>query len=138
QSDSDQSHRDLYTECTSEVPRSFHSEYLDCPDVRIGGEQVCAHLAERLRDLTVQMRLSRLFGLEGVEDPVPRVVDLERVPRHRSLFAFGDLTTAPEECGELLALAGLRLESGQDAERHCHGGSFLAASAAFSTHSILE
>jgi hypothetical protein len=62
-------------------------------------------LAERLRDLAVQMRLTRVLGLEGVEDPVRRVVDLERVPVDRPGLAPDDLTTTPQECSQVISFS---------------------------------
>jgi hypothetical protein len=56
------------------------------------------------------MCLTGFLGLEGVEDPVCRIAHFERVPRDRAFLARGDLTTAAEEVGQIVALPRLRLE----------------------------
>src|SRR6478735_8972644 len=95
----------------SYAPRALlHCEDLDGADVGVGVEQVRCHLTERPRNLAVEMGLTGFLRLEGVEDPVGRIVDLERVPRDRSFLGCGDLPTATEEGGQVVALSRLRLE----------------------------
>ena len=52
----------------------FDRDHVDRSDVRVGGEQVIGDLRQRLWDLTGDMRLARLLGLERVKDAVVRVV----------------------------------------------------------------
>ena len=56
------------------------------------------------------MSLTGLLRLEGVEDPVCRVPDLERVPRDRAFLACGDLAAAAQEVGQIVAFSRLCLE----------------------------
>src|SRR6476646_12091903 len=61
-------------------PDSLHCDDVDRADVRVAREQVGADLSERGRDLPVEVGLPPVLALEGVEDAVDRVADLEGVP----------------------------------------------------------
>jgi hypothetical protein len=79
-------------------------------DVRFGGEQVGGDLGQGFGYLAVDVGLAGVLGLEGVEDAVVGVVELERVPRDGSLLGQRQRASALQECPQLIALAGLCLE----------------------------
>ena len=74
------------------------------------GEEVGADLGECLRDLAVDMGQAGVLGLEGVEDAVGGVVELERVPGDGALFCERERATALEERSEFSPFVGLGLE----------------------------
>src|ERR1700754_221556 len=107
--------------CGAPPPRRLlHGEHVDRGDVRRRGQQVIAHLRQRFRDLTVDMGLPSLRRLEGVEDPVVGLVDLEGVPGHGPLLRQRQLAPRFEELAERLAFARLRLELNQQSKLHGH------------------
>jgi hypothetical protein len=55
--------------------RALDREDVDQADIRILGKQPRAGGGQRGRDLPGQVRLTRGFVLEGIEDPERRVVD---------------------------------------------------------------
>src|SRR5262245_27651226 len=88
---------------------------VDGSDVRVGGQQVGRDLPEGLRDLPVQVGLTGVLGLEGVEDAVAGVADLERVPGNRALLGDREVAARLQERGEFAASAGLGLQLGENA-----------------------
>src|SRR3984885_4290141 len=83
-------------------------------DVGVAGEQLAGDLAEGHRYLAVEVRIQGVPGLEGVEDAVGGVADLECVPVNGALLGNRDLAAGLQECGELVARSGLGLEQGEN------------------------
>src|SRR5258708_19109556 len=98
----------------------FHGEDVDGTNVGVGGQEFRADDGETLRDLAVDVCLAGFDGFEGVEDPVGRVADLERVPGHGSLLLNRELAAGHEERCEVRFLAGLCFEEGEQSESHAH------------------
>jgi MFS family permease len=71
------------------LPALLDRDDVDRADVGVLGEQVRPDLSESLGNLPVEVRLPGVLGLEGVEDAVGDVVDLEGIPGHGSGFARG-------------------------------------------------
>src|SRR5260370_1369568 len=104
-----------------EAARLLDRDDVDSADLRVTGEQVGSDLAKRSRDLAVQVGLPGVAGLEGVEDAVAGVTDLERVPGHSALLGNRELAAGPQERGQFLALAwrGLQLRENPQSNGHC-------------------
>jgi len=66
------------------------------------------------------VHLPALLTLEDVEDAVGGDADLERVPRDGALLGDRELAALLQEGGELVALAGLGLEQGQQSSVDAH------------------
>jgi hypothetical protein len=62
-----------------------------------------------------------VVGLEGVEDAVAGVTDLERIPGHGALLGHRELAACLQERGQLGALAGrcLQLRENSQSNGHC-------------------
>ena len=88
----------------------LHRHHVDRTDVRCAGEQLVGHLAQRRRNLTIEMRLPARVVVEGVENPVRGVADLERVPGHRARLRSGEIAPTFQELPQVLTLARLGLE----------------------------
>src|SRR5512132_2976696 len=97
-------------------------QHVDGTDIRCTGEQLVGHLAQRRRNLTIEVRLPARVVVEGVEYPVRGVADLERVPRHRARLRSSEIAPTLQELPQILTLAGLGLEQGEHTEcrTHCH------------------
>jgi len=92
------------------------------PDQR---QQPGGDLGERLGYPPAQVRVAGRLGVEGVEDAVGGVVDLEGVPAHGSLLGDGQGAGGLEELAEFASLAGLGFHSNEQAEFGSHARSSL-------------
>jgi hypothetical protein len=73
------------------------------------------------------VRGPRVLGLEGVEDPVVRLVDPERVPGNRARLRDRELAAGLQELAELRALSLPGPERRQERQLHAHDESSLIA-----------
>jgi hypothetical protein len=101
----------------------FDGKNVDGPNVRLFCEELGSDLAERRRDLTVDVCLAGILRVEGVEDAVAGVTQFEGVPGHGSLFGHSESSATFQEGGEVLAFAGLGFEKGEQSEFDGHDGS---------------
>src|SRR5581483_8094871 len=104
----------------TEAEDLLHRNNVDRADVGRGREQLVRDLAERARDLSVDVRLASIFGFERVEDPVRVLVELERIPGDRSTFLRGNVTATAKKGRKIIAFPSLGLEPGEDSERDRH------------------
>src|SRR5690349_7790271 len=102
----------------------LHGDELHELDLGFFGQQLAADLRERPGDLAFEVRPATRLARERVEDPVGRLVDLERVPGDRGLLGQRELAALFEERSKRFGPAGSGLEQGQDSERRVHGCSF--------------
>src|SRR4029079_6739358 len=99
----------------------LHRDDVGGLDVRFLRQEVIGYLTECGGDLAVQVRLSPVLTFEGVEDAVRRVAELELVPRDRALLLGSERAALLQEGGELITLAGLGLEQGEQSSVDGHG-----------------
>ena len=76
-------------------------------------EQVVRLFHQGGRDLPVQVRLPTVLAFCGVEDTEGRIVDLERVPRHREDFRLCKRDGRLKERTNLVDFIRLRIEAGE-------------------------
>src|SRR5918996_3948040 len=98
----------------------FHGEDVDRTNVGVARQKVGADCGECLRDLAIDVRLAGFDGLEGVEDAVGRVADLEGVPGHSPLLLKGELPACYKKRCKLGSLVGLCFEKGEQSKLHGH------------------
>src|SRR6476619_3133578 len=103
---------------------SLDGDDVGLPDVGVGREQVRADLAERGRDLALEVRLPAFLVLERVEDAVRWLADPERVPGDGAGLLGREGPPLLQERGERLALAGLGLKQREKSSVDGHGGPF--------------
>src|SRR6476646_8931488 len=97
-------HRRVVAAGAGRAANLLDGEDTDEMDLGVLGEQLGANLSKGPRDLTREVRVTGVLGLERVEDGVGRVLQLERVPGHGALLGDGDLAATFEERGEIRAL----------------------------------
>src|SRR6476469_9613650 len=98
----------------------LHRHHVDRTDVRCTGEQLVGHLAQRRRNLTIEMRLPAGVVVEGVENPIRGVADLERVPGHCARLRRGEIAPTLQELPQVLTPARLGLEQCEHPECRTH------------------
>ena len=109
--------------------RSGHGDDVDRADVRVGGQQLAGDLPNRRGDLTLEMGLAGVLGLEAVEHAVGCVRELERVPGDASLLGCGERTPCFRNAASSIAFARLGLQRHQRSEfDHRHPFPFARAS----------
>src|ERR671914_2185155 len=99
---------------------SLDGEDVDQADVGGRGQKVRGDLSEGLRDLTVQVGLTRLAGLERVEDAEGHLVDPERVPGDGAGLGDRQRAARLQERAELVGLARLGLQACEQPESYGH------------------